>query len=273
MSRPGSLHALFLCLLFWLFFWLSGPTLAVDCPATTDEILAEQEKAIAEGDFLRSRVLSNCRPQSIHEKALAEQVGQYVSDTTNRRLELDEERADQGVAVLLTNTFELLEGEGVSLFTDVILLLEIVAILVFVWAGINRYNRRLVATLGSHFTEGRVSRVEFERTGKSGHFLASYGYAVRGVDYYGDFGVSEVSVSEFLMSTDEILEKLRKKYPVGYKLRVFYYKDAPTEHWLHKAPTKSAIFWKAVAKPLLLLVIVLLPLGVFDWLIILSEQR
>ena len=269
MSLPDIKRAI----LFSLLFWLSAPSFALDCPATTDEILAEQEKAIADGDFLRSRVLSNCRPQSIHERALAEQADLYVPDTVNTRLDRDEENADQGVALFLASAFEWLEGEGVSLLTDVILLLETVAILVFFWAGINRYNRRLVATLGSHFTEGRVSRVEFERTGKSGHFLASYGYAVRGVDYYGDFGVSEVSVSEFLMSTDEILEKLRKKYPVGYKLRVFYYKDAPTEHWLHKAPTKSAIFWKAVAKPLLLLVIVLLPLGFFDWLIILSEQR
>ena len=268
MSRPGSLHALFLCLLFWL----SGPTLAVDCPATTDEILAEQEKAIAEGDFLRSRVLSNCRPQSIHEKALAEQVGQYVPDTTNRRLELDEERADLGVAVLLTNTFELLEGEGVSLFTDVILLLEIAAILVFVWAGINRYHRRLVATLGSHFTEGRVSRVDFVHAGESRYFLASYGYAVRGIDYYGGFGIPGFSEYGFLMSTDEILEKLRKKYPVGYKVRVFYYKDSPIEHWLHKPPPKWAVFWKAVAKPLLVLVIVLVPLGFVDLLITLSSK-
>ena len=268
MSRPGSLHALFLCLLFWL----SGPTLAVDCPATTDEILAEQEKAIAEGDFLRSRVLSNCRPQSIHEKALAEQVGQYVSDTTNRRLELDEERADQGVAVLLTNTFELLEGEGVALFTVVILLLEIVAILLFVWAGINRYHRRLVATLGSDFTEGRVSRVDCMPAGESKSFLVSYGYAVRGIDYFGGFGVPGFSEYVFLMSTDEILEKLRKKYPVGYKVRVFYFKDSPIEHWLHKPPTKWAIFLRAVAKPLIVLVIVLIPLGFVDLLITLSSQ-
>ena len=268
MSRPGSLHALFLCLLFWL----SGPTLAVDCPANPQEILAEQEKAIAEGDFLRSRVLSNCRPQSIHEKALAEQVGQYVPDTTNRRLELDEERADQGVAVLLTNTFELLEGEGVSLFTDVILLLEAVAVLIFIWVAINRYNQRLGVILGSHFAEGRVSRVDFVHAGESRYFLASYGYAVRGIDYYGGFGIPGFSEYGFLMSTDEILEKLRKKYPVGYKVRVFYYKDSPIEHWLHKPPTKWAIFWRAVAKPLVVLVIVLIPLGFVDLLITLSSK-
>ena len=268
MSRPRLLHALFLCLLFWL----SGPTLAVGCPATTDEILAEQEKAIAEGDFLRSRVLSNCRPQSIHEKALAEQVGQYVPDTTNRRLELDEERADQGVAVLLTSTFELLEGEGVSLFTDVILLLEAVAVLIFIWVSINRYNQRLGATFGSHFAEGRVSRVDCMPAGESKSFLVSYGYAVRGIDYFGGFGVPGFSEYGFLMSTDEILEKLRKKYPVGYKVRVFYYKDSPIEHWLHKPPTKWAIFLRAVAKPLIVLVIVLIPLGFVDLLITLSSQ-
>ena len=268
MSRPGSLHALFLCLLFWL----SGPTLAVDCPATTDEILAEQEKAIAEGDFLRSRVLSNCRPQSIHEKALAEQVGQYVPDTTNRRVDRDDERADQGVAVLLTNTFELLEGEGVSLVTDVILLLEAVAVLIFIWVAINRYNQRLGVILGSHFAEGRVSRVDFVHAGESRYFLASYGYAVRGIDYYGGFGIPGFSEYGFLMSTDEILEKLKKKYPVGYKVRVFYYKDSPIEHWLHKPPPKWAVFWKAVAKPLLVLVIVLVPLGFVDLLITLSSK-
>ncbi|MDC6459896.1 hypothetical protein PQY66_06100 [Luminiphilus sp.] len=268
MSRPGSLHALFLCLLFWL----SGPTLAVDCPATTDEILAEQEKAIAEGDFLRSRVLSNCRPQSIHEKALAEKVGQYVPDTTNRPPDRDGERADQGVAVLLTNTFELLEGEGVSLVTDVILLLEAVAVLIFIWVSINRYNQRLGATFGSHFAEGRVSRVDFVHAGEARYFLASYGYAVRGIDYYGGFGVPGFSEYGFLMSTDEILEKLRKKYPVGYKVRVFYFKDSPIEHWLHKPPTKWAIFWRAVAKPLVVLVIVLIPLGFVDLLITLSSK-
>lgn len=74
------------------------------------------------------------------------------------------------------------------------------------------------------------------------------------------------------MSTEEILEKLREKYPAGYKVRVFYYKDDPSEHWLHKAPTKWAIFWKAVAKPLLVLVIVLVPLGFVDLLITLSSK-
>ena len=217
-------------------------------------------------------MLSNCRPQSIHEKALAEQVWQYVPDTTNRRLELDEERADQGVAVLLTNTFELLEGEGVSLFTDVILLLEAVAVLIFIWVSINRYNQRLGATFGSHFAEARVSRVDFVHAGEARYFLASYGYAVRGIDYYGGFGVPGFSEYGFLMSTDEILEKLRKKYPVGYKVRVFYFKDSPIEHWLHKPPTKWAIFWRAVVKPLIVLVIVLIPLGFVDLLITLSSQ-
>ena len=268
MSFPDIKRALFVGLLFWL----STPTFAVDCPATTDEILAAQEKAIAEGDFLRSRVLSNCRPQSIHEKALAEKVGQYVPDTTNRPPDRDGERADQGVAVLLTNTFELLEGEGVSLFTDVILLLEAVAVLIFIWVSINRYNQRLGATFGSHFAEGRVSRVDFVHAGESRYFLASYGYAVRGIDYYGGFSVSGFLEYGFRMSTEEILEKLREKYPAGYKVRVFYYKDDPSEHWLHKAPTKWAIFWKAVAKPLLVLVIVLVPLGFVDLLITLSSK-
>ena len=255
-----------------LLFWLSGSSLAVDCPATTDEILAEQERAIADGDFLRSRVLSNCRPQSIHEKVLAEQADLYVPDTVNRRLDRDEENTNQGAPVLLTNTGEWLEGDGVSLFADVILLLEIVAIFVSVWVGINRYNRRLVATLGSHFTEGRVSRVDCIPAGESKSFLVSYGYVVRGIDYFGGFGVPRFSEYGLLMSTDEILEKLRKKYPADYKLRVFYYKDDPTEHWLHKAPTAWAVFWKAVAKPLLVLVIVLVPLGFVDLLIILSEK-
>ena len=143
MSFPDIKRALFVGLLFWL----STPTFAVDCPATTDEILAAQEQAIADGDFLRSRVLTNCRPQSIHEKALAEQVDLYVPDTTTRRLDRDKENTDQGVAVLLANTFELLEGEGVALFSDVILLLEVIAVFVFLWTSINRYNRRLVATL------------------------------------------------------------------------------------------------------------------------------
>ncbi|MDB2441396.1 hypothetical protein N9W72_07350 [Luminiphilus sp.] len=269
MSFPDIKRALFVGLLFWL----STPTFAVDCPATTDEILAAQEQAIADGDFLRSRVLTNCRPQSIHEKALAEQVDLYVPDTTTRRLDRDKENTDQGVAVLLANTFEVLEGKGVALFSDVILLLEVIAVFVFLWTSINRYNRRLVATLGSHFTEGEVSRVDFVNAGESRYFLASFGYAVRGIDYYGGFNVSGFSEYGFLMSTDGILEKLRKKYPAGYKVRVFYYKDDPTEHWLHEAPTKWAIFWKAVIKPLTVLVIVLVPLGFVDWLIILSEQR
>ena len=268
MSFPDIKRALFVGLLFWL----STPTFAVDCPATTDEILAAQEKAIAEGDFLRSRVLSNCRPQSIHERALAEQVGLYVPDTTNRRVDRDEANADQGVVVLLTNIFDVLEGEGVALFSDVILLLEVIAVLVFLWTSVKRYNRRLGVRLGSYFTEGRVSRVDFVHAGESRYFLASYGYAVRGIDYYGGFGIPGFSEYGFLMSTDEILEKLRKKYPVGYKVRVFYYKDSPIEHWLHKPPPKWAVFWKAVAKPLLVLVIVLVPLGFVDLLITLSSK-
>jgi hypothetical protein len=108
--------------------------------------------------------------------------------------------------------------------------------------------------------------------GESKSFLVSYGYAVRGIDYYGGFGVPGFSEYGFLMSTDEILEKLRKKYPVGYKVRVFYFKDSPIEHWLHKPPTKWAIFLRAVAKPLIVLVIVLIPLGFVDLLITLSSQ-
>ena len=73
------------------------------------------------------------------------------------------------------------------------------------------------------------------------------------------------------MSTDEILEKLRKKYPVGYKVRVFYFKDSPIEHWLHKPPTKWAIFLRTVVKPLIVLVIVLIPLGFVDLLMTLSS--
>ena len=259
-------------ILFSLLFWLSAPSFAVDCPATTDEILAEQEKAIADGDFLRSRVLSNCRPQSIHEKALSEQADLYVPDTTNRRVDRDKENADQGVAVILANIFEVLEGEGVSLVTDVILLLEIVAILIFFRMSIKRYNRRLGVTLGSHFTEGRVSRVDFVHAGESRYFLASYGYAVRGIDYYGGFSVSGFLEYGFRMSTDEILEKLREKYPAGYRVRVFYYKDDPTEHWLNNAPSKWTVFWKAVVKPLIVLVMVLVPLGFVELLIVLSEK-
>ena len=268
MSFADIKRALFVGLLFWL----STPTFAVDCPATTDEILAAQEQAIADGDFLRSRVLTNCRPQSIHEKALAEQVDLYVPDTTIRRLDGETENTDQGVAVLLANTFELLEGEGVALFSDVILLLEVIAVLVFLWTSVKRYNQRHDAILGSHFTEGEVSRVDFVHAGESRYFLASYGYAVRGIDYYGGFNVSGFSEYGFLMSTDEILEKLRRKYPAGYKVRVFYYKDDPTEHWLHKAPTKWAIFWKAVIKPLIVLVIVLVPLEFVDLLMTLSGR-
>ena len=37
------------------------------CPATTDEILLAQDRAIAAGDLRTSRFLSNCRPQSVHE--------------------------------------------------------------------------------------------------------------------------------------------------------------------------------------------------------------
>ena len=268
MSFPDIKRALFVGLLFWL----STPTFAIDCPATTDEILAAQEQAIADGDFLRSRVLTNCRPQSIHERALAEQVDLYVPDTTIRRLDGETENTDQGVAVLLANTFELLEGEGVALFSDVILLLEVIAVLVFLWTSVKRYNLRLGVRLGSYFTEGRVSRVDFVHAGESRYFLASYGYAVRGIDYYGGFGIPGFSEYGFLMSTDEILEKLKKKYPVGYKVRVFYYKDSPIEHWLHKPPPKWAVFWKAVAKPLLVLVIVLVPLGFVDLLITLSSK-
>ena len=70
MSFPDIKRALFVGLLFWL----SAPTFAIDCPATTDEILAAQEQAIADGDFLRSRVLTNCRPHSTHEQVLPAQL-------------------------------------------------------------------------------------------------------------------------------------------------------------------------------------------------------
>lgn len=46
------------------------------CPATTDEILLAQDRAIAAGDLRTSRFLSNCSPQSVHEAwVLAEGEG------------------------------------------------------------------------------------------------------------------------------------------------------------------------------------------------------
>ena len=66
---------------------------------------------------------------------------------------------------------------------------------------------------------------------------------------------------------DENIEILKKEYILGKPFVVFYYKESPIEHWLNSPPSKLLIFMKAIAIPLIVLIIGNVPLLFMDFLI------
>ena len=68
----------------------------------------------------------------------------------------------------------------------------------------------------------------------------SYGYSVAGTRYFGSFVPPwrHLVGLDFKMRTAELEAIFREKYPKGYEVRVFYYRDSPAEHWLDSPPLK-----------------------------------
>lgn len=70
-------------------------TAAQTCPETTEEILAAQDQAIARGDLKASRLLTYCRPVSIHEKlVLTEGDALELPETVEKTITMENARTE-----------------------------------------------------------------------------------------------------------------------------------------------------------------------------------
>ena len=138
----------------------------------------------------------------------------------------------------------------------------VLAVMCALWTY-DRYAKRWPATLGNDVVTGSVQRADFVLDGHIGQWLVSYGYEVRGRRYFDSF-----EARDFKARTNEAgLEKFRESYPIGYGLTVFYWKEDPSVHWLHKPPSTKAVFSNALDVPLLVLVLTNVPLLFVHWLI------
>ena len=147
--------------------------------------------------------------------------------------------------------------------TEIIYAIQVVLAVMFALLTYYRYAKRWSATLGEEVVKGSVHRADFVLDGHVGQWLVSYGYEVRGRRYFDSF-----EARDFKARANEAgLEKFRESYPIGYRLTVFYWKEDPSVHWLHKPPSKGAILHKALDVPLLVLVLTNVPLLFVHWLI------
>ena len=147
--------------------------------------------------------------------------------------------------------------------TEIIYAIEVVLAVMFALWTYDRYAKRRSATLGDYVVTGSVHRADFVLDGHIGQWLVSYGYEVRGRRYFDSF-----EARDFKARANEAgLEKFRESYPIGYGLTVFYWKEDPSVHWLHKPPSTKAIFSNALDVPLLVLVLTNVPLLFVHWLI------
>ena len=147
--------------------------------------------------------------------------------------------------------------------TEIICASQVVLAFMFALWTYDRYAKRWPATLGDYVVTRSVHRADFVLDGHIGQWLVSYGYEVRGRRYFDSF-----EARDFKARANEAgLEKFRESYPIGYGLTVFYWKEDPSVHWLHKPPTTKAIFSNALDVPLLVLVLTNVPLLFVHWLI------
>ena len=137
----------------------------------------------------------------------------------------------------------------------------------------NRVAKRWTATLGDDVVTGTVTSVGYVASEGGGYISVSYAYSVKGTRFYGAFSPSIwIDGVSWKTSMYEVEEKMREEYPKGYEVRVFYFRGSPVEHWLHKAPSKLAIFWKAIWLPLVILVLTNIPLMFINLLIYLQPR-
>tara|TARA_B100000900_G_C20586746_1_gene719920 strand:+ start:1528 stop:2022 length:495 start_codon:yes stop_codon:yes gene_type:complete len=161
-----------------------------------------------------------------------------------------------------------------GLMTEIIHATQVaIAIVIGLWIY-NRFAKRWTATLGDDVVSGYVNDVGYVASEGGGSILVSYGYSVAGIRFYGAFSPSMWSVAGVSWKTSvyEIEDKMRQEYPKGYEVKVFYFRGSPTEHWLHKPPSKWAIFWKAIWLPAVILVLTNIPLIFINLLIYLQPR-
>ena len=147
--------------------------------------------------------------------------------------------------------------------TEIIYAIQVVLAVMFAMWTYDRYAKRWSATLGEEVVEGSVHRADFVPVGHIGQWLVYYSYEVRGKRYLDSFEARDFKA----LPNEAGLEKFRESYPIGYGLRVFYWREDPSVHWLHKPPSKGAILHKALDVPLLVLVLTNVPLLFVHWLI------
>ena len=157
--------------------------------------------------------------------------------------------------------------------TEVIYFIQIeIAIVISFWIY-NRLTKRWTATLGDDVVTGTVTSVGYVASEGGGFISVSYAYSVNGTRFYGAFNPSIwIDGISWKTSKYELEERMREKYPKGYEVRVFYFRGSPVEHWLHKPPSKWAIFNKANGLPLVILVLTNIPLMFINLLIYLQPR-
>lgn len=147
--------------------------------------------------------------------------------------------------------------------TEIIYAIQVVLTVVFALWTYDRYAKRWSAILGDDVVTGSVVDVGYVQSEGGGCVIISYGYSVFGTRYFGSFNRN---LPAWELGA-EFEDKMRREYPKGYKVTVFYYRDSPAEHWLHKPPTKWGVFWKAFRLPVLLLVLTYIPLMFINLLV------
>jgi len=157
--------------------------------------------------------------------------------------------------------------------TEVIYFIQVaIAIVICLWIY-NRFAKRLTATLGDDVVTGTVTSVGYVASEGGGYISVSYAYSVKGTRFYGAFNPS-IWIDDVSWKTTmyEVEERIREEYPKGYEVQVFYFRKSPVEHWLHKPPSKWAIFNKANGLPLVILVLTNIPLMFINLLIYLQPR-
>lgn len=157
--------------------------------------------------------------------------------------------------------------------TEIIHAIQVaIAVVISVWIY-NRLAKRWTATLGDDVVTGTVTSVGYVASEGGGYISVSYAYSVKGTRFYGAFTPSIwIDGVSWKTSMYEVEDRMREEYPKGYEVRVFYFWGSPVEHWLHKPPTKWAIFWKAIWLPLVILALTNIPLMFINLLIDLQPR-
>ena len=158
--------------------------------------------------------------------------------------------------------------------TDLIYAIQVViAVVIGLWTY-DRFAKRWTSTLGDDVVPGYVNDVGYVAGEGGGSVIVSYAYSVAGTRYFGSFVPPwrHLVGFDFKMRTAELEAIFREKYPQGYEVRVFYFRDSPAEHWLDSPPSKWDVFWKAVWLPLVILALTYIPLMFINLLIYLQPR-